>query len=52
MVRYTVVIKDDLQELLNGVNEAIEKGYYPKGGIIYVKDKFIQTIFLREEKPQ
>lgn len=51
MIRYTVVIKpmDQLKELIDDVNKAIELGYYPKGGITLIDDKIIQTIYLRDE---
>lgn len=48
MNRYDVVIKDNLIDLITTVNEAILHGYYPKGGIIHIEGKFIQTIYLRE----
>lgn len=51
MKKYDVVIKDDLNELIETVNEAIAHGYYPKGGILQVKDKLVQTIYLRDDKP-
>lgn len=48
MKRYDVVIKDNLIDLITTVNEAIDIGYYPKGGIIHIDGKFIQTIYLRD----
>lgn len=51
MRKYDVVIKEDLSELIDTVNEAIAHGYYPKGGILQVKDKLIQTIYLRDDEP-
>jgi len=48
MKRYNMVIENSLEELIKVVNEAIEHGYYPKGGLVHIDGKFIQTIFLRE----
>jgi len=49
MKKYDIVIKDNLADLIATVNEACEHGYYPKGGIIHVGDKFIQTIYRRDD---
>lgn len=46
--KYNLVICDTLAELIDTVNEAIEHGYYPKGGMLHVNGKFIQTIYLRD----
>lgn len=48
MKKYDLVICDSLKELIETVNVAIEHGYYPKGGMLYIEGKFIQTIYLRE----
>ncbi len=48
MKKYDVVISENLAELITIVNEAILLGYYPKGGILFVENKFIQTIYLRD----
>lgn len=48
--RYDVVMKPTLIELIKVVNEAVEVGYYPKGGILYIDSRYIQTIFLREKE--
>lgn len=50
MKKYDLVIAITLLELITIVNEAVEMGYYPKGGMQQVDGKFIQTIFLRDEK--
>lgn len=50
MKRYDVVIKPTLKELIEVVNDAVEVGYYPKGGILYIDGQYIQTIFLREKE--
>jgi hypothetical protein len=50
MKKYDVVIKPTLPELIELVNEAIEHGYYPKGGILHVNGAFIQTIYLRDDE--
>lgn len=48
MNKYDLVIADTLEELIATVNVAIEHGYYPKGGMLHVNGKFIQTIYLRD----
>jgi len=48
MKKYDLVISDSLEELIETVNEAIEAGYYPKGGMQIVEGKFVQTIYLRD----
>lgn len=50
MKRYDVVMRSNLVDLINVVNEAVEVGYYPKGGILYIEGQYIQTIFLREKE--
>jgi hypothetical protein len=50
MKRYDVVIKPTLVELIKVVNDAVEVGYYPKGGILHIDGQYIQTIFLREKE--
>lgn len=50
MKRYDIVIKSTLAELVKVVNEAVEVGYYPKGGILHIDGQYIQTIFLREKE--
>lgn len=50
MKRYDVVIKPTLKELIQVVNDAVEVGYYPKGGILHIDGQYIQTIFLREKE--
>ena len=47
-MKYNLVICDSLKELIIVVNQAIEQGYYPKGGMLYIEGKFIQTIYLRD----
>lgn len=49
MKKYDLVICNTLAELIKTVNEAIEHGYYPKGGMQVVEGKLIQTIYLREK---
>ena len=49
MKRYDIVIKDNLKELIDTVNKALNHGYYPKGGIIHIDGNFIQTIYLRDD---
>ncbi len=48
MKKYDVVIESTLEELIRVVNIAVEHGYYPKGGILHLEGKFIQTIFKRD----
>lgn len=48
MKKYDLVITDTLESLIETVNVAIMHGYYPKGGMLYVNGKFIQTIYLRD----
>ena len=52
--RYDLVIKSDLAELIKTVNEAVELGYYPKGGVQVIQQigvpTYVQTIYLREER--
>lgn len=48
MKKYDIVINSDLKTLITIVNEAMEQGYYPKGGILYVNDVYIQTICIRD----
>ena len=50
MKKYDLVIKTDLAELIETVNEAIAHGYYPKGGMTIYEGKFIQTIYLRDSE--
>jgi hypothetical protein len=50
MKKYDLVIKTDLVELIETVNEAIAHGYYPKGGMTIYEGKFIQTIYLRDSE--
>ncbi len=50
MKRYDVVIEPTLVELIKVVNDAVEVGYYPKGGILHINGTFIQTIFLRDKE--
>lgn len=50
MKRYDIVIKPTLKELIEVVNDAVEVGYYPKGGILHIDGQYIQTIFLREKE--
>lgn len=51
--KYDLVIKADLIELIGLVNEAVEMGYYPKGGMQVIQQHgtpmYVQTIYLREE---
>ncbi len=49
MKKYDLVIEATLERLIEVVNEATEHGYYPKGGMQIVEDKFIQTIYLRDK---
>ncbi len=49
MKKYELVIENTLEDLIRVVNEAIEHGYYPKGGMQQVEGKFIQTIYLRDQ---
>ena len=46
MKKYDLVIQLELADLIQVVNEAIEHGYIPIGGIIYNDGKFIQAIML------
>ncbi len=48
MKKYDIVIRDNLKDLIETTNEAIEKGYEPKGGILHVDGFYIQAIFLRD----
>lgn len=48
MNKYDIVMRDNLKDLISLVNEAIEHGYEPIGGILYVDGLFIQTIYLRD----
>ena len=50
MKKYDLVIKTDLAELIETVNEAIAHGYYPKGCMTIYEGKFIQTIYLRDSE--
>ena len=50
MKKYDLVISLTLQGLIDTVNEAIEVGYYPKGGMQVVEGKYVQTIYLRDEE--
>jgi hypothetical protein len=50
MKKYDLVIQPTLESLIQIVNEAIEVGYYPKGGMQEVNGKFVQTIYLREDE--
>lgn len=51
--KYDLVIKSDLAELIIVVNQAVELGYYPKGGMQVVHQHgtpmYVQTIYFREE---
>ena len=51
--KYDLVIKSDLTELIGLVNQAVEMGYYPKGGMQVIQQgqipMYVQTIYLREE---
>lgn len=51
--KYDLVIKADLTELIETVNQAVEMGYYPKGGMQVIQQgqvpTYVQTIYLREE---
>ncbi len=40
MKKYDVVIKPNLVQLIQTVNEAIEHGYTPLGGILYFEENF------------
>ena len=44
---YDIVLKDNLQDLIYTVNEALSIGYKPIGGILFVNGKFIQAIYLQ-----
>ena len=52
--KYDLVIKQDLLELIETVNQAVEVGYYPKGGMQVIHQHgtpmYIQTIYLRDDK--
>lgn len=50
MKKYDLVIERTLEELVKVTNEAIDHGYYPKGGMTEYGGKFIQTIYLREKE--
>jgi len=50
MKKYDLVISLSLEELIQVVNEAIQVGYYPKGGMQLVEGKYVQTIYLRDEE--
>jgi hypothetical protein len=51
--KYDLVIKSELTELITTVNQAVEMGYYPKGGMQVIQQgqvpTYVQTIYLREE---
>lgn len=51
--KYDLVIKSELSELIETVNQAVEVGYYPKGGMQVIQQgqvpMYIQTIYLREK---
>lgn len=46
---YDLVIAHDLATLIATVNEAINLGYIPLGGFLYVEGQFIQAILLKEK---
>jgi hypothetical protein len=46
MEHYTVVSNNWLENLVDGVNEMIEIGYKPIGGISKDGEKFYQAMFL------
>jgi hypothetical protein len=51
--KYDLVISSELSALIETVNQAVEVGYYPKGGMQVIQQgqvpMYIQTIYLREE---
>ena len=50
MKKYDLVIADSPAELISVTNEAIDHGYYPKGGMSEIAGKYFQTIYLREKE--
>ncbi len=50
--KYDLVISPSLPGLIETVNEAISVGYYPKGGMLAVEGKYVQTIYLRDKEPE
>ena len=52
MKKYDLVICLSLEELIQVVNQAIEVGYYPKGGMQLVEGNYVQTIYLRDEEQE
>jgi len=51
--KYDLVIKSELSELIETVNQSVEVGYYPKGGMQVIQQgqvpTYVQTIYLREK---
>ena len=51
--KYDLVISSELSALIETVNQAVEMGYYPKGGMQVIQQgqvpTYVQTIYLREE---
>ena len=51
--KYDLVISSELSALIETVNQAVEVGYYPKGGMQVIQQgqvpMYIQTIYLREK---
>jgi hypothetical protein len=51
--KYDLVISSELSALIEIVNQAVEMGYYPKGGMQVIQQgqvpMYVQTIYLREE---
>lgn len=42
---YAIVVEATLEELVNVVNQAVESGYIPLGGISVVKNSYAQAIY-------
>jgi hypothetical protein len=52
MKAYDLVIQDDLKELIELVNEAVNVGYLPVGGTLFDGTQYIQAIFIPLPIPQ
>lgn len=43
--QYDLVIEDTLENLISVTNQAVSLGYVPKGGMLFIENKYLQPIY-------
>lgn len=50
MKKYDVVIKEELKDIIETVNQAVAVGYYPKGGLLIYRWKIYSSYIFEGQR--